>query len=134
MRLSMNYMTYARLYVSPDGESHFTDAQMEFALADYVSNAPPLGLSAIQNANHSRLLKAPAGWASDWHPSSARNLFVVLSGEWEVTASDGETRCFCVGSVLLVEDTNGKGHRSRVVSDVDSVALMVELNEKKSHR
>ena len=25
-------------------------------------------------------MKAPAGWSSDWHPSSARNLFFVLSG------------------------------------------------------
>ena len=72
-------------------------------------------------------MKAPAGWSSDWHPSSARNLFFVLSGEWEVTASDGESRRFGVGSVLLVEDTTGKGHSSRVTSETDSLAAMVQV-------
>jgi uncharacterized cupin superfamily protein len=72
-------------------------------------------------------MQAPAGWSSDWHPSSARNLFFVLNGEWQVTASDGESRRFGVGSVLLVEDTTGKGHSSRVVSETDSLAVMVHL-------
>jgi len=72
-------------------------------------------------------MKAPAGWSSDWHPSSARNLFFVLSGEWQVMASDGESRRFAVGSVLLVEDTEGKGHSSSVVSETDSLAAMVKM-------
>jgi len=50
----------------------------------------------------------------------------VLSGEWEVTASDGEARRFAAGSVLLVEDTRGKGHASRV-GNSDSLAVMVQL-------
>jgi uncharacterized cupin superfamily protein len=74
-------------------------------------------------------MRAPAGWSSEWHPSKARNIFLVISGEWEVTASDGESRRFPAGSVLLVEDTTGKGHTSRVVSDVDSLAAMVALGE-----
>jgi quercetin dioxygenase-like cupin family protein len=57
-------------------------------------------------------MNAPAGWSSDWHPSSARDIFFVLTGEWEVTASDGESRRFGAGSVLLVEDTSGKGPSS----------------------
>ena len=52
----------------------------------------------------------------------------MISGEWEVTASDGETRRLAVGSVLLVEDTHGKGHSSRVVSETDSLAAMVQLD------
>jgi hypothetical protein len=51
----------------------------------------------------------------------------VLSGEWEVTASDGETRRFAAGSVRLASDTSGKGHASRVLGDADSLAVMVEL-------
>jgi hypothetical protein len=33
-----------------------------------------------------------------------------------------------VGDTLLVEDTSGKGHASRVTSDVDSLAAMVQLD------
>ncbi|HEV2827815.1 MAG TPA: hypothetical protein VGW76_09440 [Pyrinomonadaceae bacterium] len=59
--------------------------------------------------------------------SQSRNLFVVISGEWEIEASDGTTRLFSPNSVLLVEDLTGKGHRSRVISNEDSFALLVRL-------
>jgi len=54
---------------------------------------------------------------------------VVLSGEWEIEASDGTVRKFSSPNVLLAEDTIGKGHRSRVVSKEDSLALVVQLAE-----
>ena len=121
--------TYTRLYTDEAGESHFDEVEIDLVLTDYAPPAAPLFLSAFTPATQFGFMKAPAGWTSDLHTSSARNMFFVLSGEWEVTASDGETRRFGAGSVLLVEDTTGKGHRSRVVGDVDSLAAMVELSQ-----
>jgi hypothetical protein len=120
---------YIRLYADDHGESHFEDVEIDLSLTDYAPPAPPLELSAMGLAAQFGFMRAPAEWSSDWHPSSARNLFFVLSGEWEVTASDGESRRFGVGTVLLVEDTTGKGHSSRVVSETESVAAMVQLSE-----
>ena len=80
-------------------------------------------------ATQSAFIGGPAGWTGDWHVSSARNLFVVLSGEWEIEASDGSVRRFSSPDVLLAEDTSGKGHRSRVISQEDSLALVVQLAE-----
>jgi EutQ-like cupin domain len=125
-------MRIVRLYSDAEGESHFEDVEIELDLTDYAPPAPPLYLSATTPAGQFAFMKAPAGWASDWHPSSARNLFFVLSGEWEVTASDGESRRFGEGSILLVEDTTGKGHWSRVVSESDSLAAMVQLAPEKT--
>ena len=119
--------TYIRLYADNEGESHFEDAQLDFALMEYAPPAAPLALSAFTPARQIGFMQAPAGWSSDWHPTSVRTMFFVLSGEWEITASDGETRRFAAGSVLLAEDTDGKGHSSRVISDVDSCAAMLEL-------
>jgi len=62
-------------------------------------------------------MKAPAGWTSDWHPSSAGIMFFVLSGEWEVTASNGETRRFCGGQCVAGGRYSWEGHSSRVTSD-----------------
>jgi quercetin dioxygenase-like cupin family protein len=122
-------MKHTRLYATADGESHFEQVEVELSLADYAPPAPPLKLSDKRAATQFGFIEAPAGWTSDWHPSSARNLFVVLSGEWEVAASDGESRRFSVGDVLLVDDTIGKGHSSRVTSETASLAVMVELDD-----
>jgi len=119
--------TYTRLYSDAQGESHFEDIEIELTQTDYVPSAPPLELSAITPASQFGFMRAPTGWSSDWHPSSERNVFFVLTGEWEVTASDGETKRFSTGSVLVVEDTTGKGHTSRVI--YDSLAVMVQLGD-----
>src|SRR5712691_4805884 len=118
---------YTRLFVDANGESHFEDVEIELNSTEYAPPAPPLDVSSFTPATQFGFMRAPAGWSSTWHPSSARNLFFVLSGEWEVIASDGETRRFAAGSVLLVEDTSGKGHASRVVGDTESLAAMVHL-------
>ncbi len=120
-------MKYTRLFADESDQSDFDDVEVEFVSTDYVAGADPLQLSPEMDAEAYRLMKAPAGWSSDWHPSSARNLFVVLSGIWEVTASSNETKRFKPSDVLLVEDTSGKGHKSAVVSEDDSLALMVQL-------
>jgi len=121
--------SYTRLYADNTGESPFAAVAIDLVSPDYAPPPPPLELSVPTSAAQFGFMKAPAGWSSDWHPSSGRNMFMVLSGEWEVTASDGETRRFGIGSVLLVEDTSGKGHKSRVASDVESLAVMVQLGE-----
>lgn len=120
---------YTRLFADETGESHFEDITVELDLADFAPSAPPMGVSASMPATQSAFIGGPAGWIGDWHVSSARNLFVVLSGEWEIEASDGISRRFSSPDVLLAEDTYGKGHRSRVISQEDSLALVVQLAE-----
>jgi hypothetical protein len=119
--------TYSRLFADEQGESHFEDIEIELAATDYAPPAPPLALSSFTPATQFGFMHAPASWSSEWHPSAARNIFFVLSGKWEVTASDGETRRFAAGSGLLVEDTIGNGHASRVLGGADSLAVMVQL-------
>jgi hypothetical protein len=119
--------TYTRLYADEHGKSHFEEVEIDLTLTEYAPPAPPLELSSITPAKQFGFMNAPAGWASDWHPTSARTIFFVLTGEWEVTASDGETRRFSRGSVLLVDDTTGKGHTSKVVSQTNSLAAMVQV-------
>ena len=120
-------VTFVRLYADASGESHFEDVQAELAPTDFAPRVPPLNLATIGAASAAGFLGAPAGWTGDWHPSSGRNLFFVISGEWEIQASDGEVRRFGPGSILQVEDTSGKGHASRVISTTDSISGLVQL-------
>jgi hypothetical protein len=119
--------TFTRLYSDLSGESHFGDVEINFTSVDYTASAPPLNLSVLLKANNVRFMEAPAGWSSDWHTSSARTLFIVLSGEWEVIVSDGESRRFAIGSAILLENTSGRGHSSRITSVDGSLAVMIEL-------
>jgi len=119
--------SYVRLFTDEQGESHFQDIQSDLHRVDFAPGSPPLYVSHDVSANAASFFGAPAGWESDWHPSSGRHLFAVLTGVWEVTASDGETRTFSRGDVLLVEDTTGKGHTSRVVGREESLALLITL-------
>ena len=121
--------TYCRLYSGSDGESHFEDVTVELREVDFAPPAPALLLSEFGPAVRAAFLGGPNGWQGEWHQSSGRNLFVVISGEWEVEVSDGEKRMFSSTNVLLLEDTFGKGHNSRVTSSEDSLALLVELHE-----
>ncbi|HYX28014.1 MAG TPA: hypothetical protein VE863_05565 [Pyrinomonadaceae bacterium] len=119
--------TFTRLFSDSSGHSHFDDVEVDFAPVDYTDAAPPLNLSDTTIAKHVRFMEAPAGWTSDWHTSAARTLFIVLSGEWEVTVSDGESRRFAIGSAILLESTTGIGHSSRITSVDGSLAAMIEL-------
>ena len=118
---------YVRLFSDDQGGSHFEEIQTSLNRVDFAFGIPPLFVSEDIAAQSASFFGAPAGWESDWHPSSGRHLFAVLTGVWEVTSSDGETRTFSPGDVLLVEDTTGKGHSSKVIGDEDSLALLIVL-------
>ncbi len=120
-------MRYVRLFAGPDGESHFEDVDIELIPTDFAPPAPLLNLSAFSPAARCGFLGAPAGWYGDYHPTPRRQFFFCLHGTFEGIASDGTTRQLGPGSVLLMEDTVGKGHATRIIGDVDALAAVVQL-------
>lgn len=64
----------------------------------------------------------------DWHPASGELIIVVLSGQLEITVTDG-TKLLCGPGDLRFTSDQGKGHTGRVVGDEACVVLMVELGE-----
>ncbi len=120
-------MKYTRIYTDAGGESHFEDVEARLVSAKFIPDAPPVELSGYYSATQVGFLTAPPGWQSERHRSPAENLYFFLSGEWELTTSDGETRRFRPGSVLKVEDTTGAGHSSRVVGDTAALVAVVQL-------
>lgn len=120
-------MQYARLYTDSAGVSHFETVDCDLTPTDFAPPAPPLQLSPFTPATRFAFLSAPAGWFGDWHPAPQRQVFFFLAGEFDCTAGDGTVWRFLAGSVLLMEDTVGRGHATRVVSDEDALAAVVQL-------
>jgi hypothetical protein len=120
---------YVRLYADAQGESHFSDEGMELKSVNFAPPAPPVDISAFTPAKHFVLLQTPPGWFGDWHPTPYRQFFFFLAGEVDVQASDGDARRFGPGRVLLVEDTTGRGHTTRVTTDDPCIAAVVQLPE-----
>jgi hypothetical protein len=118
-----------RLYADAKGESHFADEEMALNSVNFAPPAPPVDVSAFTPAKHFVLLQTAPGWFGDWHPTQYRQFFFFLSGEVDVQASDGDVRRFGPGSVVLVEDTTGKGHTTRVATDGPWIAAVVQLPE-----
>ena len=119
---------YVRIYTDDDGETHFSDEPIELQSMDYAPPAPPMQVSAPHDTRQFVFVGAQPGWVGDWHPSPVRQFVFILSGDFEVKVSDGETRTFSAGTVGLLEDTTGKGHHTRVTSTEPALAAMCHLD------
>ncbi|MDX1449694.1 MAG: hypothetical protein R3246_11605 [Acidimicrobiia bacterium] len=113
---------YVRLYAGADGHSHFSDEQFSLVPAE-TERAGPVRGTGPKAASHYEVRVVPPGWERGWGPADRPILAVYLSGEAEVEASDGEVRRLRAGSVLLAEDSTGRGHRARVAGE-DPVAVL----------
>ena len=113
-----------RLYAGADGESHFQDLEIA------VSDAGSLGSLSSPSAVSSIVFRrSPVGYFYDWHPAPRRQYVILLAGESEVEIGDGTKRRFGPGSIILAEDTTGRGHRSRSTASHPNVSIFVTLPE-----
>ena len=122
-------MQYVRSYSDESGESHFEDVYVVLIPSEFAPPAPPLDLSPFTRAVAVAFLGIPAGWFGDWHPAPRRQIFFILSGNCEVTVSDGQVRAFGPGSVYLMEDTTGKGHITKNVDNGEVLTAVVQLGD-----
>jgi uncharacterized cupin superfamily protein len=109
-------MKYVRCYAREDGESHFEDA--EIAILPGTVGRELVGIStrfAVKDMSFVEVKKE--GEDVGWHTAPDRRFVIYLAGEAEQETSDGEIRHFKPGDIALFEDTTGKGHKSRNLSD-----------------
>lgn len=122
-------MKIVRIYADEKGESHFEDIELQFSTVVFAPPAPPLDLSNFSPAKNYGFLKASPGWSGGWHPTPKRQVFFYLSGEIEAEVSDGEIRRCGPGTVALVEDTTGRGHKSKVIGKDQLLLAVVQLED-----
>jgi hypothetical protein len=114
---------YVRLYAGPDGESHFQDMDMAMAERDRGWGS----ISEVMSAKAFNLRSNTQAYDLDWHPAPQRQFIFNLTGSVRIEASDGEVRTFGPGSIILVEDTDGKGHKSKQMTEGERISVWVHL-------
>ena len=117
-------MRVTRVYADDRGESHFDE--QDYAL----SPAGQIGALSERIAAKAVVFREnEAGYDYDWHVAPERQFIVMLDGKVEIEVSDGSRRTFGGGDVLLMEDTTGRGHRSRHVEPRTRRSVFIVLDE-----
>lgn len=118
-------MKITRVYADEHGESHFADLDMAFR------DGGPIGhLSEGILAKAVIFRQNDPGYDYDWHVVPRRQYIVLLDGAIEIGTSDGTRRTFRGGEVLLMEDTAGRGYRTRNVKARERRSVFIVLDER----
>ncbi len=116
-------MNVTRIYSGDDGESHFED--VEIPLKDLGA----IGMiSKLQEASGVVFRETAGDYDFDFHCAPRRQYVVNLDASVEIEIGDGTKRVLGPGSILLAEDTTGRGHRSRSVDGKPRRSLFVTLD------
>jgi len=121
-------VAYVHLYSDANGVSHFRDEKLACNPAPSptaTAGDQALATYEIAGAQGATVMSLKVGAKEDWHKAPRRMFLIVIQGVSEVTAGDGQVRQFSPGSVILMDDTTGKGHITRVPGTVDHVAIAV---------
>ena len=113
---------YSLLYSDAQDVTHFRDEYLPWNVKNN-GNATTARFDAKQIG----FLRLRANLRTDWHPAPRKQFVMVLKGIMEVEAGDGERRIFKPGSVLLVTDTEGRGHRTNTLGDREVMLVWVPV-------
>src|SRR5690606_21683590 len=111
-----------RIYSDENGDSHFADATIELKESGIIGK-----LSDPIRTKDLIFREVEPGYDWNFHCAPRKQFIVLLDGEIEIETSLGNKRIFSAGDVLLVEDTTGKGHRTRNLQPIRRKSLFITL-------
>ena len=120
-------LKYSVLFADQQGITHFRDEYLAWQTVQFPAGNEPVLMTPYLNAEKIGFLRFPHGLSQDLHPAPGKRFVMVLTGILQVEAGDGERRTFAPGSVLLVTDTQGPGHRTSVVGEQDVFITWVPI-------
>jgi hypothetical protein len=124
-------LRYSVLFADRQGVTHFRDEYLVWQGCDAVVALCRPGSAGLRtpylNADKIGFLRLRPGFPTEWHPAPGKRFVMVLSGIGQIEAGDGERRTFAPGSVLLVTDTQGPGHRTIVVGEQEVFAVWLPI-------
>ena len=116
-------MKVVRIYTGTDGESHFQDVEIEFPEQGRFGR-----ISAMVPARGVLFREVEGDYDLDFHNAPRRQYVINLTGSVDIEIGDGTTRRLGPGTILLAEDTTGRGHKSRNVRGEPRTCLFIPLD------
>ena len=115
-QLAPSRLAYARLFCTPDHESHFAELTADLAEQNFAPPAAPIYIGGSQPASSVFFAGFEAHWGAGdlvnhlYHPTPAIQLLTVAAGVFSITTSDA-SRDSCTPAVVHLEDVAPcKGH------------------------
>ena len=111
-----------KLYSDENGDSRFENAEIP------LNDAGDIGaLSDAVSAKDVIFREVDPSYDYDFHNAPQRQYIILLDGEIEIETSLGEKRRFGAGEILLVEDTEGVGHKTRNLTPIRRKSVFITL-------
>ena len=111
-----------KIYSDSEGHSHFEDINIPLTDAGSIGK-----LSDGITAKEIIFREVAPSYDYDFHNAPKKQYIVLLDGEIEIETSLGDKRTFKSGEVLLVEDTTGKGHKTRNLQPINRKSIFITL-------
>ena len=115
-------MKVTRVYSDKNGDSQFEDVDIEL-----FDNGEIGQLSENIDVKSLQFRKVSPNYDYDFHHAPQRQFIVLLDGGVEITTSLGETRQFQTGEILLMDDTTGKGHKTKNLEKCERTSIFIHL-------
>jgi mannose-6-phosphate isomerase-like protein (cupin superfamily) len=107
----------AKLVVTgEDGKTRFTETTVEFVPVEGVSPGGVFQAAALGSSD-AALVQFEADFSCEFHHTPSPTWMFVMTGQMEIEVSDGAKQIISPGDFIRLEDSSGRGHRSRVLSD-----------------
>jgi hypothetical protein len=97
-----------RLYSDSNGDTRFEDISIPLQDTGEIGK-----LSAALPVGSIIFREVEAAYDYNFHNAPQKQYLILIDGGIEIETTLGEKRQFNTGDVLLLEDTEGKGHRTR---------------------
>lgn len=121
-KLFPHNMKITKIYTGDLGDSFFQDVEIPLVEQGAIGF-----LSENIAVTNLQIRKVRADYDYDFHCAPQRQYIVLLDGGVEIETSRGEQRKFQAGEILLVEDTFGKGHRTKNLQKRERTSLFIHI-------
>ena len=111
-----------RVYSDSNGDSRFEDISIPLKDAGEIGK-----LSASIPVTSIIFREVESTYDYNFHNAPKKQYLILIDGEIEIETTLGEKRQFKAGDVLLLEDTEGKGHRTKNLLPIKRKSIFITV-------